>query len=294
MKNRHTIPKVDYRAADQINPGIEIIELDDIYRRRPQLEHDPARPHRVNFHCLLFVKEGLGRHFIDFDSHAIGPGDCVFINRHQIHHFDLVNRPRGQFVLFTREYTDIVYSNIRMPLYTASQFAGRHAPVMRLAPAQVESVTVLLDEITKELRRPVRQPLLHQLLFSSLLLTLLRYREELPSCRLSEKQAIQFDNFLRLLEQHVAETREAADYAARLHITYKSLNALCKQAARQTAKQLIDSYVILEAKRRLAVDTPRVQGVADALGFDEATNFVKYFKRHTGMTPRQFKQQVQG
>lgn len=57
-------------------------------------------------------------------------------------------------------------------------------------------------------------------------------------------------------------------YAQRLHITYKTLNHLCKLACQQTAKQLIDHYTILEAKRRLILTRQAVQQLAYDLGFE--------------------------
>jgi len=78
-----------------------------------------------------------------------------------------------------------------------------------------------------------------------------------------------------------------------LNITYKSLNEICKLATNNTAKQLIDLETVLEAKRKLAVEDILIQTLAYELGFEEVTNFVKYFKRHTGLTPSQFKKNLQ-
>ncbi len=75
-----------------------------------------------------------------------------------------------------------------------------------------------------------------------------------------------------------------------LHISYKSLNQLCKQASGQTVKQLIDAHTILEIKRRLIIGRDKIQEIAYELGFDDVTYFVKFFKRHTQLTPSQFKE----
>ena len=77
-------------------------------------------------------------------------------------------------------------------------------------------------------------------------------------------------------------------------MTYKSLNKICKLAVNQTAKQLIDAHTILEAKRKLVIEGIQVQELAYELGFEEVTNFVKYFKKHTLVTPSQFKENFKG
>jgi|TARA_B110000902_G_scaffold265723_1_gene350866 AraC family transcriptional activator of pobA len=52
--------------------------------------------------------------------------------------------------------------------------------------------------------------------------------------------------------------------------------------------------MVLEAKRQLVVENIQVNQLAYALGFDEVTNFIKYFKKHTLLTPTQFKKSVEG
>lgn len=47
--------------------------------------------------------------------------------------------------------------------------------------------------------------------------------------------------------------------------------------------------MILEAKRRLISGGAPIEALAEALGFSEATNFVKFFRRHTGETPAAFR-----
>jgi hypothetical protein len=56
-----------------------------------------------------------------------------------------------------------------------------------------------------------------------------------------------------------------------------------------SAKQLIDERVILEAKRRLSHADDSVATVAEQLGFQDASNFSAYFRRHTRSTPAAFR-----
>ena len=127
------------------------------------------------------------------------------------------------------------------------------------------------------------------LLFSSLFLMLERERPHAYAKTLNKSQVKQFNLFSTLLDQGLTGRREASYYADQLHITYKTLNNLCKLATNRTAKQLIDAYTILEAKRRLILESKQVQEIAYDLGFEETSNFIKYFKKHTLITPSQFR-----
>ena len=74
-----------------------------------------------------------------------------------------------------------------------------------------------------------------------------------------------------------------------MDISYKHLNDICKAVLGQTAKEFIDKYLILETKRHLASSNISVKELTFQMGFDEPTNFIKFFKRHTHQTPSQFK-----
>ncbi len=100
-----------------------------------------------------------------------------------------------------------------------------------------------------------------------------------------------FLKFKSLLERHHSLSRNADFYAQKMNITYKHLNIICKEIVDTTAKQFIDEFVILEAKRKLISSTIKSTELAYSLGFEESTNFVKYFKKHTGLTLNTFKRQ---
>ena len=67
------------------------------------------------------------------------------------------------------------------------------------------------------------------------------------------------------------------------------MNRLARQNTGLSAKQLIDERVVLEAKRQLSHADASVAEVAELLGFDDASNFSSYFRRHTGTTPATFR-----
>jgi AraC-like DNA-binding protein len=101
-----------------------------------------------------------------------------------------------------------------------------------------------------------------------------------------------FNSFKNHLEKHFAKTRNAKEYAEMIGISYNRLNAACKSIAGNTAKAFIDKFIILETKRRLATSDISVKELTYAMGFDEPTNFLKYFKKQTGQSPLQFKKKL--
>ena len=60
---------------------------------------------------------------------------------------------------------------------------------------------------------------------------------------------------------------------------------------RGLSKNTIDNYVVLEIKRELISNIP-IKEIAYKFGFIETTNFIKYFKKQTNISPSKFKEQL--
>jgi AraC-like DNA-binding protein len=98
-----------------------------------------------------------------------------------------------------------------------------------------------------------------------------------------------FRRFHQLVEQSFAKWHQVAKYAHSLGCTEKTLTRATMGVAGITAKAFIASRISLEAKRLLAHTSSSVATIADSLGFDDPSNFVKFFKRETGCIPSQFR-----
>jgi AraC-like DNA-binding protein len=95
--------------------------------------------------------------------------------------------------------------------------------------------------------------------------------------------------FKALIEKNYKEQRPVIYYTKLLHVSIKVLSKTTQEIVGRTPKQLIDDRVLLEAKRLLVNSTNAGKTIGYELGFNEPTNFIKYFRRHTGMTPVDFR-----
>ena len=94
------------------------------------------------------------------------------------------------------------------------------------------------------------------------------------------------------VDQEFRRWHLVAPYARTLGCSAKSLNRACRAAGDVTAKRVIVERIILEAKRLLAHSSDPVARISADLGFDEPTNFVKFFRRETDLTPAGFRTTV--
>lgn len=288
------IPEVGFNHAKTANCEIEVIDLEQLYQRRGSLTHNPTLPHRVDFNQIIYIEEGEGAHLIDFVNYPYQSGAFIFIQKNQVHAFDFSHKPKGKVLLFTQAFINQALANMRLPEFTPTHLEHSYQPVFIPDSETMDSSKKLLAEISKELMHQQSNSLIVMFLFSSLSLMLRRVMPNNYHDKLNKDQLGKFSDFVVLLDKNFQRTRDATYYADKLHTTYKTLNQICKLATSQTAKQLIDAYTILEAKRRLVLGGMPTQQLAYDLGFEDASNFVKYFKKHTLITPSRFQKQFQG
>ncbi len=97
-----------------------------------------------------------------------------------------------------------------------------------------------------------------------------------------------FNSFMMELEKRFKQSRDVYYYADILHITPKYLNTITQRTTGQTAKTLINQYVILQIKLSLNTDHKSIKEIAWDYHFSDLSFFCRYFKQHTDMTPMQF------
>jgi len=283
------IPTVVFNEKTDSEKGIEIIELNELYSRKGNLDHDPSVAHRLGFYILIYVNKGKGNHFIDFNHYPFAPGSIIFVNKDQIHAFDLKKDLQGKVILFNQSFVDEISSKLRMPIFSMDYLISSYSPVFSVDGELQQSCDRILSEITKENEHKQSNKFIIELLFSSMLLKLMRVRPTTLKESVNEHQVKRIRLFLTLLNKHHHTYRNVAFYADHMGMSYKQLNKLCKITSNKTAKQVIDFYLLIEAKRKLVIEQSSVKEVAYALGFDENSNFIKFFKKHTEQTPSQFK-----
>lgn len=99
-------------------------------------------------------------------------------------------------------------------------------------------------------------------------------------------------SFQHLLTQHHQRERSVAFYADLLGCTPEALSRRVKAIIGKTATQLVQDQVILTAKRQLHLTRRSIKEIATEMNFDDEYYFSRYFKRHTGLSPKHFRAEV--
>jgi AraC family transcriptional activator of pobA len=95
--------------------------------------------------------------------------------------------------------------------------------------------------------------------------------------------------FQNLVFLHYKEHRNVQFYADALFVSSKHLTETIKEVTGRTSGQWIEDAVILEAKVLLRNHQISIAQVAENIHFPDQSSFGKYFKKHTGLSPSDYR-----
>ncbi len=267
-------------------PTPDLIHCESIFERS-RLHDWEIKPHRHgDLVQLLYIQSGQAELQVEGVVNAVQGPALQVVPALSVHGFRFSQDVQGHVL------------SLALPLVEQLGAALDSPPLARAAcyplVEQQRYLDALFESIAEEYSlQQAGRDLMLQSLISALLVWVGR-RSLASATRESpgpERGREHLQRFTRLLETHFREHRSIEQYAAELGISAAHLNALCRRLAGQSALQLINQRLLLEAKRCLVYTAMTVNQVSDSLGFSEPAYFSRFFKRSTGLTPKAFRQQ---
>jgi len=284
------IEQVQYRPSADRALDLEVFSMSDL-RRRVHRAH-LQRHHRYDFHMFVHVRRGKCRAVVDFTHIECGAGSLLTIRPGQVHRFGPGSRWDANLLLFRPELLQASQGEERLQMPELVDALPAH---LRLDRGARLFVADTLARMEQECALDARQPLLNWLLQSELATLVTRlhifHAEQRRSAGTSSDVPERFRLFKRLLDANVHQWHHVSRYAHAMGCSEKTLTRICSAVAGVGAKAFIASRLALEAKRLLVHTEMPISAIAQRLGFDEATNFTKFFRSIEGCTPGDFRRQ---
>jgi AraC-like DNA-binding protein len=243
--------------------------------------------HRHDFYFVLAVQSGSGIHEIDFVQYPVQANAVFILRPGQVHKLELAADTTG----FLLEFDLSFYQ----PKNTIAEHRWKKASSKNFC--EVESarfkklyayLATIFDEFSSKQEGYIEAIKAN---LDLLFLEYIRQSKNPNSIVRSESGYIQerFEELVRLLETNIVSMKNVSDYADLLSLSPYQLNSIAKTSVGKTVSDLINDQIILEAKRHLIATPAQVKEVADQLGYEDPSYFIRFFKKHTGQSPDTFR-----
>ncbi|MFD2035212.1 AraC family transcriptional regulator [Belliella marina] len=249
--------------------------------------------HRTGFYHILWFQKGDPTHLVDFNPVKIKPNTMLFLNKDTVQRFDKNGGFDGKAILFTDNFfckTEADTKYLRSSILFNDLLSVSQIHVSKTASLFADLFKLMEKELENE-KDISQSDILKNLLHTILLLS---ERERRKQDFTEIKKGADLDYvmlFKDLLESNYRELKQVSKYAKKMSITEKRLNQATSKVLDKSPKQMIDERIMLEAKRLLVHTNDSVKEIGFGLGFDEPTNFIKYFRKHSLSTPVEFRAQ---
>jgi AraC family transcriptional activator of pobA len=243
--------------------------------------------HRHDFFFILALEKGMGNHEIDFISYDV-TNHAVFILRPgQVHQLQLKSNCTG----YLMEFNTAFYH----PRGKSSSHRLRKAGNKNFCQPDKQSfekIKNILDYIFQEFTN--KQEAYQEIIKANLDIFFIELVRQSPNPKSLSKNITPYtqermEEFMELLETHIISHKQVSQYSAFMKLSVYQLNEITKATMGKTASELINEHIILEAKRYLLVTPNQIKDIADQLGYEDPSYFVRFFKKQTGLSPETFR-----
>lgn len=250
----------------------------------------PDQPHQHDFEELIIGMEGQLEHFIDFKTSVIEAPFVSFVTKGKMHRV-LPNTKDGRCRMWVMRFKSEFIPETTFQLYANYH---DHANIQLRPGPCFERLEILCGMMQGEMQQssPDFAVLRHLL---SALFTMIeseRRKVEPDATGLISGQNTTFKNFLAILEENYRRPEGVEFYAEKLFMSARNLNLICQQILQKSVSELIETRKLIEAKNLLSTTDKSVSEIGYELGYNEKAYFTTVFKKKSGQTPTEFREEM--
>jgi AraC family transcriptional regulator, transcriptional activator of pobA len=271
-----------------MNQLFKIFKVDEV--EATKISASPDEPHLHDFEELIIGLEGQLEHFIDFKTTTLDAPLVSFVTKGKVHRVipKLKNGRCDMWVLrfkseFIPETTFQLYANYH-----------DHATLKMTCCDCFNRLVTLCEIIYGEMQQenPDLAVIRHLLNALFIMIESERNKIEPKSNGLEISQNTTLQNFLKILEENYHRPAGVEFYAEKLFMSARNLNLICKNILQQTVTEIIETRKLTEAKNLLTHSNKNISEIGFDLGFNEKAYFTNVFKKRTGQTPTEFREEM--
>lgn len=293
------IPRISFKDLLRYNEEV-IHDFEDNILVANALKSDlyltKVFPIRTSFFMFVLIEEGNMQIELDYALHDLARRDFLLIlPEHILQWIDASDETRYKFIFIEQEY----FKSMNMGKNDVFKFGFlsiRKAPVLRLSEDEFEIISSCHERIKQriEASHNLKRDIINTLLMEYVIETeniIIGHNQRYIKESSISRQDVVFHDFLENLKENVVMEHDVRFYSDKLNITPQYLASILKQVSGKGTKDWISNSLLIEAKIMLKHSQQSIQQISDALNFYDQSAFGKFFKAHTGQTPKEYQKQ---
>jgi len=250
----------------------------------------PNEPHQHDNETLIIGIEGALEHFVDFKTTPIEAPLVSFIAKGKVHRLTPVIKD-GKFSMWVIRFNSDFIAETAFHLYNT--YHNKANQLLRRGK-RFDRLNCICEMIQKEMDEASPDLSIVSHLLSALIIMIESERKQANTGEdgINDIQNETFINFLNILEENFRRPLGVDFYAQKLFMTSRNLNNICQNIIHQSVSEIIDTRKLTEAKTLLATTNKSVSEIGFELGFNEKSYFSNVFKKKSGQTPTEFREEM--
>jgi len=257
-----------------------------------KLALDDSSLSSINDHIkILFIPKNAIIQ-VDFQEFNMETDALLFINPKVI--LKPCETIDGQLIHFNRDFYCIEIHDQEVACDGILYNNVFEIPFIALDAAQSREIQEIIRDIQSEMENEdaSTEEMLRTLLKLIILKSIRIWKQQHQLADNTQQADVQFlRKFSQLVEQHYKTHHRVADYAKLLFVTPKNLSKKIGLLSKRTPNDIIKDRIILEGKRLLAHTAMTVKEIAYSLNYEDDAYFIRFFTKHTGLSPVSFRKQ---
>lgn len=251
----------------------------------------PIKPHRKDVYDFLFITKGEAIQTIYNEQHLFTANSLRVLSPEKIRTIDRFSEDiEGYYIHFSEGFI-APHGTLKTLNYILEHLEKQNDFKIDLQVTE----KIILHGLLNRLQTLDNETKKNLHLISAYLTCFLEevraIQSKSPLMKLNVYQTLIL-RFRKLFNDNINKSYGIQDYADLLHVTPNHLNKCIKAQFGITASEFINQSLITEAKALLGITEMSISEVASAIGIDDYSYFSRFFKKHTGITPRAYRKMI--
>ena len=260
------------------------------YEDAKKIGTSPESVHNHDFEELIIGIDGILEHFIDFKSEILTSPFASFVTKGKIHRVkpDLKN---GKFNIWVIEFQSDFIPETTFQLYS---YYHDHANIQMSEGQSFDRMVTMCEMMFGESQQAIPDYAVIRLLLSTLftMIESERKKTDINKNHFDTTQNITFKNFLKILEDNFYRAEGVDFYAEKLFMSSRNLNIICQNILHKSVSEIVETRKLIEAKNLLISTNKTISEIGFELGYNEKSYFTNVFKKKSGQTPSEFREEM--